>query len=168
MPDQNDLRDQAARALYTGPTTEPPRSGERIADTFVAAVYRASRASASRLAYERADAVLPVLAAQLVARDAHIADLKAKLAAVRGLHTVETHYIQVTIWDPYDRGDSCDHCDALIRDTAGNLTANHFTDDDNFLRCRVRPRRTCTHCLTAQEEEVPWPCPTIEVIGDPE
>jgi len=93
-----------------------------------------------------------------------LAALEAQAAAVRALHACETHYHQAEAPYPYHL--ECDHCDAPLRDAAGTLTENHFADGYGTLRCRVRPRRTCTHCII-QEEEAPWPCATkIALDGD--
>lgn len=100
------------------------------------------------------------------ARDARIAALEAQIAAVRALHTPETHYHQAIPWDPHGGDGSCDHCDAPLRGADGRLTADHFQDELDILRCRVRPLRTCAHCII-QEEEAPWPCATEELLQEP-
>lgn len=87
----------------------------------------------------------------------------AQVEAVRALHDPEIHYHRANL---YEWTADCDHCDAPVRDTSGELTSPHFADEHGELRCRIRPRRTCTHCLTNWGEEVLWPCETAELVKE--
>lgn len=87
----------------------------------------------------------------------------SQVVAVRALHAPETHYHRA---NPYGWTADCDHCDNPVRDTAWDLTEHHFSDEHGELRCRIRPRRTCTHCVTVHGEEAHWPCETAELVKE--
>lgn len=93
--------------------------------------------------------------------EAHAAALQAQVDAVTVLHAPEIHYHRS---NPYGWAQECDHCYEPVRDQAGALTPTHFEDEHGELRCRTRPCRTCTHCLTNWGEEAPWPCDTAQLL----
>lgn len=97
------------------------------------------------------------------AKHLRLSALQTQLDAVRALHAPETHYHHA---NPYGWAKECDHCDNPVRDVSGELTEHHFADEHDELRCRIRPRRTCAHCVTTHGEEAPWPCETAELMKE--
>lgn len=87
----------------------------------------------------------------------------AQVEAVRALHAPEIHYHYA---NRYGWTANCDHCDNPVRDSAWDLTAQHFSDEHGELRCRIRPRRTCTHCVTTWGDEASWPCETAKLVQE--
>lgn len=108
---------------------------------------------------ERAGGKSPHTLRQEAETQAHA--LQAQVDAVTALHAPETYYHRAT---PYGWAVECDHCYEPVRDPTGALTPTHFEDEHGELRCRTRPRRTCTHCLSNWGEEMPWPCDTAQLL----